>query len=313
MGEIINNPSQKSTAPAVPGFGGGIVFNYYEADIKRSQALGDVTLERFLATIKFPKKTTKEIFTEIREAHEAGDMKRKAELKYKLFSFTPCVYVSGRRKYKNIQRWTGLMMLDFDKLQSVSYSKEFKEWLFGEYKCIVAAWLSASGLGVRALVRIPVVHSVGEFKEFFHGIQLELEAYIGWDRAPQNCILPCFLSYDPELLHRTDAKEWLGRYIPPPASPPTVQYIVTDRTEQIDKRISSAINKIVDNGHPQLRAAAYVLGGYVGGGQIDIATAIAMMESKIDSNSYLRQKASVYKKTSAQMIKKGMHQPLFVK
>lgn len=309
MGELNDNKK----VPIDSSFGNDILFNYYQADITKSTALGDVTLDRFLSTIKFPKKTTKEIFTEIREAHEAGDMKRKAELKFKLFSFTPCVYVKGRRMYENIQHWTGLMMLDFDKLPSVEYAKEWKEELFKEYKSIVAAWLSASQLGVRALVRIPVVHNVAEFKEYFHGIQLELEAYRGWDRAPQNCILPCFLSYDPDLLHRDNPKQWLGRYVPPPPAPIVEQYIITDRSARVDAIISSAINKIVDNGHPQLRAAAYVLGGYVGGGQIDIAEAIAMINSKIDGNAYLCQKASIYKKTAEQMIKKGRSQPLFVK
>lgn len=311
MGEIVNG-QPVSPQPENPGFGDNIVFNYYEADIKKSTALGDVTLDRFLTTIKFPRKTTKEIFDQIREAHLAGDQKRKAELKYKLYSFTPCVYVKGPRKYDNIQHWTGLMMLDFDKLPSVEYAREWKEELFKEYKCILAAWLSASQLGVRALVRIPVVHNVAEFKELFQGIELELSAYRGWDHAPLNCILPCFLSYDPEMFHRTDAKEWIGRYVPP-EPPPVKQYIISDRASSVERIIASSINKIIDSGHPQLRAAAYVLGGYVGGGQIDEASAIVMIEKMIEGNEYLSQKASVYKVTARTMISKGRQRPLFIK
>lgn len=288
-----------------------ITFNYYAADITKSMPLGEVTLDRFLSTIKFPRKPTKEIFERIRAAEEAGDMKLKGELKTKLYSFTPCVFVEGSRKYDNIKHWTSLMVLDFDHLDA-EYAKRWKLALFNEYKCIIAAWLSASHHGVRALVKIPVVHNVAEFKELFHGIQLELEKYKGWDKAPQNCILPCFLSYDPEMLQRENATEWIGRYIAP-VPPPVQQYIISDQSGSVERIIKSAIDKIVDNGHPQLRAAAYVLGGYVGGGNIDEAYAIQIIEQMIDGNAYLSQKASVYKGTARTMISKGKNQPLFVR
>lgn len=288
-----------------------ITFNYYESDIKKSKPLGDVTLERFLSTIKFPKKNTKEIFENIRAAEEAGDMKRKGELKTKLYSFTPCIYIKGRRQYADIISFTGLMVLDFDHLDA-EYAKRWKVALFNEYKCIIAAWLSASQHGIRALVKIPVVHNVAEFKQLFHGIQLELEKYKGWDPAPQNCVLPCFLSYDSEMLQRENATEWIGRYIPP--EPPSVQqYIIQDHSNSVERIIKSAIDRIVDNGHPQLRAAAYVLGGYVGGGNIDEAHAIQIIEQMIDGNAYLSQKAKVYKGTARQMISKGRNQPLFLR
>lgn len=289
-----------------------ITFQYYPGEITASKPLGDITLDRFLSSTQYPKKKISDTFSAIQKAQEAGDMATKNTLKTSLYSFTPCVYVKDSRKYENIVNWTGLMALDFDKLPSVIYAKEWKNELFNENKWVISAWLSPSRYGVRALVKIPVVHSVGEFKEHFHALQNELSVYRGWDRAPQNCILPMFLSYDPELLRREDYSTWTGRYTPP-VPPPIKQYIITDKSNQVKAIIESAINRIVSDGHPQLRAAAYSLGGYCGAGYIDSGFALQMLENMIDRNAYLSQKARVYKGTAKTMINKGMLQPLFLK
>ena len=287
-----------------------MTFQYYPADIHASQPKGDITLSQFLSAIQYPKKKIADTFEKIRMAEEAGDMATKNALKTSLYSFTPCVYVKDSRKYDNITHWTGLMALDFDHLDA-TYAKEWKQAMFDEYKFVIAAWLSASQHGVRALVKIPAVHSVGEFKEYFAAIQNKLSIYRGWDRAPKNCILPMFMSYDPDLLQRTDYTEWTGRYVEP-VRPPVKQYIVSDRAGSCERIIASLINKVVDNGHPQLRAAAYLMGGYVGAGYIDSGLAIQLMEKMVDGNAYLSQKASVYKGTVATMIKKGQLQPVFL-
>lgn len=284
-----------------------MIFNYYPSDIKSSFPLGEITLERLLLSIKNPKPQIKNIFDQIKIADE----KTKYKLKTSLYSFTPCVYVRGSRKYQNIVNFTGLLALDFDKLEA-DYAKEFKEAIFNEYKFIIAAWLSPSRKGVRALVKIPIVNSVDVFKEYFNALEKVLSIYRGWDKAPKNCILPMFLSYDYDLLQRGDATTWTERYSPP-LIPVIKQYIVNDKTNNIEAIINSAINKIVDNGHPQLRAASFALGGYVSAGYIDKNYAEIMIHRMIDCNAYLSQKSSVYKRTSLEMIEKGMSKPLYLK
>ena len=88
---------------------------------------------------------------------------------------------------------------------------------------------------------------------------------------------------------------------------------MTDKTNNIEAIIRSAINKITDNGHPQLRGAAYALGGYISAGYISNDYAQSMIERLIDSNAYLVQKAPVYKKTAKEMLIKGQAQPLYLK
>ena len=287
-----------------------ITFNYYEADIKRSTPLGSVTLEYLINAIRTPKKDIRNVFEEIRIAEEKKDMAKKQALKSKLYSFTPCVYVNGPRKYSNIQHWTGLLVLDFDHLAS-DVAVEFKEYLFNEYKYIITAWLSASRHGVRALVKIPICTSVDEFKQYYAGIERHLNCYNGFDTAPKNCILPMFISYDADILHRNDAQTWSTKHIEI-VRPAVKQYIIDDKTSVIEKIISKRINTITDTGHIILRATSYLLGGYVGANYIDYNDAISLINNLIDSQSYLSKKPDVYKQTAKQMVDKGLNFPTYL-
>lgn len=288
-----------------------IIFNYYEADIKKSIPLGSVNLEYVLNAIKNPKKDIKHIFEQIQLAESIGDMATKQLLKTKLYSFTPCVFVEGNRKYDNIKHFTGLLILDFDHMTNPEYAQEFKEYIFNQYNFIISTWLSASRHGVRAIVKIPICSTVQEFKHYFGAIENKLSCYNGFDKAPKNCILPMFISYDPTILIRFDASTFTEKFIPI-EKPPVIQYVVTDKTNIIEKIILKKIDIIVNNGHPQLRAAAYLLGGYVGAGYIEHQTAQQIIINMINSNAYLSQKASVYIQTAKTMITKGINEPTYL-
>lgn len=288
-----------------------IEFNYYPADIKKAEPLGKISLQYFIDAIRYPKPHIVQIFEQIKIAEQNKDQARKSELKTKLVSFTPCVLIDKIRNYNNILSWTGLMVLDFDHLESPEYAEEFKQYLFNEYKFIIASWLSASKHGVRAFVNIPICNSIDEFKSYFFGIKKKLGDYKGFDIAPQNCVLPLFYSIDEKILHRFDAHQFKTKHNPI-TKPIVKQYIINDKTNIIEKIILNKINVIIDNGHPQLRAAAYLLGGYVGARYIDYDYAINMIHNMIDSNSYLSQKASIYKKTAMTMVTKGINQPVYL-
>jgi hypothetical protein len=294
-----------------------IIFNFYEADIQKSFPLGNVSLDYVLNAIKAPKIDIRNIFEQIRIAEECKDMKTKQQLKTKLYSFTPCIllnhssnYHEGTRKYSNINKFTGLLVLDFDHLE-LDNAAEFKEYIFEEHDFIIAAWLSASRHGVRALVKIPICSDVTEFKEYFNAIENKLNIYNGFDTAPKNCILPMFISYDKDILIRENASTWTKK-ITKIVAPQVKQYIINDKTSTIEKIINKKIDAIIDNGHPQLRAAAYLMGGYVGAGYINETDAANALKNMINSNSYLCQKASVYIKTSETMIKEGISSPAYL-
>ncbi len=289
-----------------------MIFQYYESNIKASKPLGDITLERFITAIKSPSKNIQDVFNAIKQAEQNKDMKLKAELKTKLYSFTPCAYVNGRRKYSDIIHFTGLFILDFDHLPNEEYSREFQQYVFNEYDFIIASWLSPSRHGVKCILKIPISQNVDEFKLYYNALEEKFKDYLGFDKAVKNCILPLFLSYDPLIIYRDNAVTWTKKLH---QKQPTLikQWVVKDKTRSIYTIIKNKIDPIVDNGHPQLRAAAYLLGGYVGANHIDYLDAENMIISLINSNAYLSQKASVYITTSKQMIKKGINQPVFLK
>lgn len=289
-----------------------ILFNYFDSDIKRSYPLGVVTLDQFVRGITNPKPKIREIFDKINECEISGDMKEKARLKCGLYSFTPCVLFNGKRKYANIAEFTGLMVLDFDHLTQ-EYAKEFKDFVFNTYDFIVASWLSASRCGVRCLVKIPKVSTTTEFKTYFNGLRyLEMAQYYGFDIAPQNAALPLFLSYDPNLLYRQNPTTWDQTYSLIPNLPIPTTYKFDDNSPAVSRIITASIHKIVDNGHPQLRAASYALGGYVGAGLIAHSEAQSLIHHLIRTNAYLSQKAPVYIETANTMILKGINTPLYL-
>lgn len=289
-----------------------IYFPYYAADIKKSKPLGIVTLGQFYRSISAPKRSIIDIYQRISQAEIDGDMGLKATLKTQLYSFTPAVTIKGRRRYADITSFTGLLPLDFDHLPSRSYAQQFKYFLFETYPFLHAVWLSASGAGVRALASIPPSQDIDDFKSYFNAIdRLEMGQYVGFDRATQNPVLPLFLSYDSAILTRDSPTTWTDRYTPITA-PPLIQYKYDDNAPRVEKIISRLIHRIIDNGHPQLRAAAFSLGGYVGAGHISQSDANVMIEQLIHSNAYLSQKPAVYVRTAKEMIGKGMESPLYL-
>lgn len=291
-----------------------IQFQYYHADIRNNKPIGWVTLEYFISAHKNPKPKTLDVFKKIEQAAEIGDKKTKDELKQNsLYFFTPCVHIGQRRRYDNIIKFTGLAVLDFDKINNAS---GFRDFIFSEYNYILAAWTSPSKKGVKALVRIPTVSNFEQFKEYFWALEKEFNQYAGFDFTTQNCVLPLFQSYDFELKYRYDPDIFDKRASNPrftPAQNSYKRYEGTDKSQQIViKMIETGINKIVDNGHPQLRALCLSIGGYIAGGMIDEYIALSTIDQLIASNGYLRKGVSGYQKTARQMINNGKNKPLYL-
>jgi len=293
-----------------------IRFQYYESDIKSTKPLGDVSLNYWIKSMLNPKEKFESVFLAIEEASKSQNKAEKDKLKRHLYYFTPCVIINNQRKYANIERFTGLITIDFDMLEP-DYAIEFKKALFDEYKFIICTWLSASKKGVRALVKIPIAKDVKEFKEYFNAIEQELGIYKGFDKAPQNCVLPMFMSYDKEILFRDDYCTWTKKYTPS-VKPIIQQYFITGDSTAVERIIHSAVSKIVSNGHPQLRAVSYALGGYVSAEYISEQDALYLINRCIDSNAYLSRRtngmnmAEVYKTTAKTMVIKGQSEKLFI-
>jgi hypothetical protein len=295
-----------------------IELQVYPANVKILKPLKNITLWRFFNAIGNMNPELLKIYEDIAECEIKKDFTKKAELKAKLFYFIPAVELdpNGRRSYKDIVKFNGLMTLDFDHIEN---AVEFKDYIFHEYDFIIAAWLSSSKKGVRCLVKIPVVKTVDEYKEYFWGLyNMIMNKYIGSDTAPQNCVLPLYLSPDKEILIADEFTEWKTKGQNPKQIKESIEPFKYDaknrgkKTEWAIENTKKAIHKISDNGHPQLREASYALGGYVGAGYITESEAINLMDNLIVGNAYLNIKPNVYKKTARTTINKGINKPLYL-
>lgn len=289
------------------------LFNYYQADIKQVKPIGMVSLYQFFNAIRNPKPNILQIFKDIRKAAIDGNEEVKSKLKTQLYSFTPAVLVKDRRAYKSIQAFTGLAPLDFDKLPNREYAEELKQYLFNDRKEIIAAWFSSSGQGVRALIKIPICKDVDEYKDRYAAIEKDFGVLKGFDPAPKNCVLPLFLSHDPQILTRSDAVTYRDIYRPI-ACNPIPQYKITgyDKSNMLSRWAQKKFEGISNCGHPTVRATSYALGGHIAGGYISYQDAETLLFQLIDQHPYLKAKAATYKKTVTTMLTQGQSQPLYI-
>jgi len=291
-------------------------FYYYPGKIYLPEPLGKVSLEYFINAHKNPSEKIKEVFRQIAKAEQDKDFKLKSELKQNnLYYFNMCIHTDGLgRSYSNITGFTGLCLLDFDHIEN---AEEFKQWVFDNLPSCICAYLTSSRKGCRFVVRIPIVESVNQFKEYYYGLSAYFEKYAGYDGSGQNCALPNFLSWDENILWREDATVWDIRGIKLNEFPTGVpedfepNEIINAEDEAEVKMIAErGINNIADNGHFQLRSIALALGGHIGYNYISYEDAEDHIHELIRCNPYLQKGVAGYCKTASQMLKKGVLSPL---
>jgi hypothetical protein len=311
------------------------MISYYNGNIKDSICRGHVTLEQFVRANSKPLPKMLAIFDKIRQAELDGDKQLKMRLKENLYSFTPGVTIpkGQSRKYDNIAGFTGLMQLDFD---NEPLGNDLKDWLFNDNPECICAYTSPSGVGVKALFKIPVVKTVDEYQEYFLGVEEYMEncGIDSFDHAPYNCILPLFLSLDKDILYRDNALKWAKKCLKndistfanlqitaPTNTMPTggeefgsVEYYKRITIEIFTAKVDGIR---ADPGHPVLRDACLVLGSRVGAGYIDKGEAELLAQYAIRINGYLCRKKELginnYIKTSKWGIQIGSTRPKFYK
>lgn len=310
-----------------------MLISYYSGNIKDSICKGSVSLDQFLRANRSPSLSVRAIFDRIRKAEENNDKELKSRLKEQLFAFTPGVFIEpGKsRRYENIIRFTGLMQLDFD---NEPFGEDLKQWLFNEYEQCVCAYTSPSGVGVKALFRIPISHTVSEYQEYFLGVEKEMEdqGIDSFDHAPYNAILPLFLSWDDSMLSRSNPLIWLKKCLKldinlhknlaitqPATTIPSygeefgsMTYFRRITIEIFEKKVADIV---CDPGHPTLRDACLVLGSRVGAGYISKHEAELVALASIMNNAYLLRKGKSgtdnYIKTSRWAINIGETRPKY--
>lgn len=140
----------------------------------------------------------------IKDLRSELDADKKKALKNSLPAVTFCGTFSSRKK-ENLKQGSGLAILDFDKLDNVL---EFKDTLkSNDY--IFSCWISPSGNGLKALVKIPVIKDDAEYKLIFKQLK---NIFPTLDDSGSDISRLCFESYDPDIYINLDSEKFIPTY-----------------------------------------------------------------------------------------------------
>lgn len=150
-----------------------------------------ITVEKALERIKTGK--SKEAVNSLRNM---VDKVRAEELKKNLPSVCFSGKIVGKRLDTNIKEYSGYVVLDFDYLFDV---RDFQEDIIN-HDYVYACWISPSGNGLKALVKIaqPEKH-----REHFQALK---DVFPLADKSGINESRVCFESYDPDIYINENAK-----------------------------------------------------------------------------------------------------------
>ncbi|WP_034917823.1 BT4734/BF3469 family protein [Gillisia sp. CAL575] len=151
------------------------------------------TVESALHLIKSG--SSKDIIEKVRQSK---DQQAKDLLKQKL----PGVTFGGLFNDRStLNSGSGFACLDFDKVINLNKLKE--DLINSDY--IYSHWISPSGNGLKALVKIPIVKDKNEYQEYYRAI-LKLFKDLKPDKATKDINRLCFESYDPNLHINEESK-----------------------------------------------------------------------------------------------------------
>lgn len=172
----------------------------------------------------------------INSIREATDQQTKDLLKQKLPGVTFGCLLQDR---STLIKASGFACLDFDKVNNLN---ELKEGLKGS-NYIYSFWISPSGNGIKALVKIPIVESKEEYKQYYTAILSHFKA-LQPDPATKDINRLCFESYDPDLYLNPESAVFSEKATPPKRKKlPVVQTEDLPEGQVIDQIISWWVKK----------------------------------------------------------------------
>jgi len=131
----------------------------------------------------------------------ASEPAARDKLKKRLPAFMLSSTSAGGRKAADMLKHSGLLQIDIDHIPEPENLRD----RIGDDRHILAAWLSPSGNGVKAIMRIPA--DIGQHKDSFAAAADYMrETYDHEiDRACSDCGRLCFVSHDVEIVTNFDA------------------------------------------------------------------------------------------------------------
>lgn len=298
-----------------------VIFQYFPARVDTNTPLGAVTLEQFIEITRNPKPKIKQVLADIAQASKDGDEERKTTLKQEnLYYFVFPVILSQGRSYSNIHKFTGLMGAEFDK---VDYAEDLRDYIFETFPSCVVAWMTPSRKGCKFIFKIPECNTVQEYKEYYFGLSTALGEFQGFDDSYQNCVLPTFISYDPNIRSRDyeTASTWTtrgykeGAFDISKVDTNLINSVEPTNQDQVRIKdfISSRLINIEENGHGNVIRTAKVAGGYCAAGYFEEDEMWSILDEAIHNSPYLSKSVQLYLSTAERYFYEGMQAPLILK
>lgn len=132
---------------------------------------------------------------EIRDLINRNENEKASDLKKTLPAFTPSGTFNERRKKENIDSYSGLLHLDYDKVKDIESLKE----IIVKIPYTYSAFISPSGNGLKVIVNTDTL--LKNHTEAFNALRSYYDGIVGLesDRAVKDVTRLCFVSYDPRL------------------------------------------------------------------------------------------------------------------
>jgi hypothetical protein len=233
---------------------------------------------------------SKELCDRIRKGD--GDV---ASLKKQL----PCVLFSGQfssRSAAGLIKHSGFIVLDFDKEEI----PEDKKQELSESPFVFSAWISPSGSGVKALIKIGEhdhLRAFNALSKFFSNV----------DPSGKDVSRICFESYDPDIYVNEESEVF----------DPSIMDVKPQGRMEVKKwgPVNQALGKIEQaldgEKHNVLLRISHLFGGWVGSKDIAEHDAITLLENAIRKKPI--KSFSQAQKTIRDGIDKGKSKPLHIK
>ncbi len=131
----------------------------------------------------------------IRKAFDNNDLELANSLKMALPAFTPSGTFNERRKKENIDSYSGLLHLDYDKVEDVESLKE----IIVKIPFTYSAFISPSGKGLKVIVNTDA--KLESHTDAFNTLRAYYDGIVGFesDKSVKDVTRLCFVSYDPNL------------------------------------------------------------------------------------------------------------------
>lgn len=150
---------------------------------------GEFTLQQALDRIR--NGASRELIEQIRPLATKDE---RDKVKFWLPAVTFAGTFKDSRKNENLLHASGLACMDWDHLGDPEMFRDF----IIENDYILAAWVSPSGDGVKALVKIPKVKNDAEYKQYYESLLQEFPD-ANADKKTKDVQRLCFESWDPDI------------------------------------------------------------------------------------------------------------------